>query len=279
MKNSLLFLMSAFFLSSCSSISSQDGKSYVTIELNNNSDRQIINEFIKNKKPIEVRNENNEKFIVVDRDEGKKFKINEKMGVHSYSLFSGCITNDMNKTIRDAIIQFGGFDKDRKFTLMFDSSNKGESNFINYFGLGISNSTGVAFDKMVILESVRRAKENKRILKIYGCGAGGRRNYNNILNFTKNQFKDELGNSVVEVKYYGTPANNINLKETAEFVGATYYGHQIKFSDFTGNILGMNGGIHHTLASLFDFRNWTSSEKSPHLNYYCEGSGCNYSSE
>ena len=59
-----------------------------------------------------------------------------------------------------------------------------------------------------------------KIITLSGHSGGGRRNYINLLNAKKNQFLDKNGNSILDVRFYGTPANNNDIKKAAARSGA-----------------------------------------------------------
>ena len=118
----------------------------------------------------------------------------------------------------------------------------------------------------------------------WGNIGGGLRNYLSLLNASDNQFLrdptqpasatiDGKPNSVLQVMFYGTPANNADIIEEATRTGAKLLNINNNPGDTVGLVFGGNGSVFD--AALGTYSSWKLfGDKSPHSNYQCRGIAC-----
>ncbi len=214
----------------------------------------------------------------------------------SNSLHSNGIMNNKDEATRNAIMQSGGFSTDNSITVMYDNTGKGQENNegfkgagktfkgitqdlfevgINQFGGGLMITSGTAQDREFINIATQNAKANGEQILLTGHSAGGRRNYQNLFGANKDQYLDQNGNSVLNVQFYGSPANSIDIKWASEYSGANLIGINNNNGDFVGNVLGDNGGNGQLILSTIPGSILLFTKKSPHSNYDCSHALCN----
>ncbi len=218
---------------------------------------------------------------------------------------SNGIMNNIQEASRNGVMQVGGFlDNDGRISISYDPTAYPEEKLgiqpgffekasgfmgdtlevgVNFLGAGIFITQGQAQDQKVVEIKTNQIKMNNEltgandVFTISGHSAGGRRNYITLLNSDPNQYIDANGNSVLQVQSYGAPVNTLDLKRAAERSGAQIVDLQNNSGDFVGNVLGGNGGVVEGVSSAAQSV-MLFTKYSPHSNYYCQGSQCNYSS-
>lgn len=211
------------------------------------------------------------------------------------AIASNGIMNNKTEASRNAITQSGGFSEDNSITIMYDHTGKGQSNNegfkgglktlqgvtqdllevgVNQFGGGLVITSGTAQDRELLNIAANHAKANGEQILLTGHSAGGRRNYQNLFGADKGQYLDQNGNSVLNVQFYGSPANKNDIKWASEYSGANLIGVSNNNGDFVGNGLGDNGGNIQLINSTSKIIKLFGDE-SPHSNYYCNHALCN----
>ena len=263
---------------SCSSKSVSIENRYQIVSLRDGYG-DAVNEIVTNKKPFEVKKEQESFFIQSDAGE-------KKIPIERMQFFSNFTINDVyfigdvataEDSIKSAIMQFGGFGKRGKLLIVPNLVGNSDisGNVTNHLGIGLVITSQVNSDELLVKLLTDRAKSNNEIVNIFAHGSGGKRLYMILENAAKNQYLNKDGKSVLRVKFYNVPVNDSNLQWAADKSGATLLDHKYNYGDANSSILGANGGILNAAYGIL--KSWQFlTKKNTQMDYWCEGDFCNF---